>query len=419
MKYLNKAREYLLLFGVFTLPIYQTINHWFFGLFIFFSFVEFFQKKEIQIGLKQIGRYILLSSFFFFLLRLMFLFHSTDINLSQKELTRALPFLLYPLGILSLNSNANVNYKEFEKNLFWALTIGCFVTAVLCWANVAINMEDNPVPANKFFGWKKSGSHLTAMLDLHPPYLGMLFFGSIVFLFREAIYNSQLDRLKKIGVYFLILFLMVFLFNLTARNSLLFLVLIGFIFFLYKKYWKMIVLSLIMVLSAIVLIINHPSKYYRLKMYHMLSFSDKEEFHDKRFERLVASYNVFRQSPLMGVGLGRDINLKVKQYNIMGDDIAVKKRLNSHNQFFEYLAAYGVIGGLVFLLAILTFIFFLIKNKYYFYLLLFLNIVFASITESIFERALGIQYYSLIISMALLKYLSKNNSWVKSTENGI
>lgn len=409
MKLSFDIKENLLLLGVFTLPINQTLNHWFFGTFIFLSFLGFLLDKEARINLKSISFNLLLISAGFFLLRLFTLLYTPDFNLGTKELIRSLPFVLYPIGILTFRNQKDIDYKIFEQRVFWALSIGCLITAIICWGNVIVNMEASPIPANKFFGWKKSGSYLTALLDLHPPYLGMLIFGSIIFLFKEIFSNENLSKYKQVLIYCIILVLLVFLFNITARNTLFFLLTIGLGVFIYKKQWKLLISTILLLSTAIFLILNHPSQYYRLKMYHMLGLSDNDKFQDKRFERLIASYNVFKQNPFFGVGLGKDLEFKIQEYENMGDNVAVKKRLNSHNQFFEYLAAYGIIGGLVFVTGVLSLILFLLSNKYYFYLLLFLNIIFASITESIFERALGIQYFALLVSLVFLKHLLENN----------
>lgn len=406
MQKLNKIIEYLFLLGVLTLPIYQTLNHWFFGGFIFLSIISFFLFNQFKSDLKLISKYLLISCALYFILRFVTLPYSPNIELGLKEAIRALPFLLYPLGILSIKNQKGFDFLRFEKKLFWALTIGCLLTSIICWGNVLVNLEPNPIPANMLFGWKKSGSYLTQILDLHPPYLGMLICGSIIFMFKEIFYDKNLSLIKKCIIYCFILFLLVFLFNLTSRNTLFYLIAISFIFFLYKKQWKFIVSLFLLLLISVLVVVKHPSQYYRLKMYHMLGLSEKEDVEDKRFKRLIASYNVFKTKPIAGVGLGTDINMKVIEYKRMNDNIAVKKRLNSHNQFFEYLAAYGIVGAFFFVLGISSFLYFLIKHKSYFYLLLFLNIIFASITESVFERAMGIQYYSLLASVAFLKYVS-------------
>jgi len=416
LKKITLLKESTLLLGVLFLPIYQTINHWFFGVFIALSIIELVHIRISKSNIKIIGRYLLIGVFTFFLLRLITLIYSPDLEIGVKKIIQALPFLIYPLGILTLKYKARFQYEEFEKKLFWTLIIGCVITAVICWGNVILSMEPNPNPANRLFGWKKSGIYLTQILDIHPPYLGMLLCGSILFLLKEAISNSNYTKLKKVWALILSVFLFVFLFNITARNALFYLVFATLIYFIANKQWRFVISIFILMVISLGVIIKHPSQYYRLKMYHMLGLSDNKNHEDKRFKRLQASYNVFITNPVFGVGVGKDLELKVTEYEKMNDEIAAKKKLNSHNQFFEYLAAYGIIGGLSFVIAITIILYFLIRNKYYFLLILFLNVFFASFTESIFERVLGIQYYSILISIILLKRLTENEQ-SKRNEN--
>ena len=140
----------------------------------------------------------------------------------------------------------------------------------------------------------------------------------------------------------------------------------------------------------------------------MLGLSDKP-IEDQRFSRLTASYEVFKMSPIIGVGPGNDIDLKVKQYALMNDDIAVDNRFNSHNQLFEYLAAYGLIGGFIFIGVNGLLIVFLFKEKQYYYLILLLGFLVSTVTESTFERVLGIQYYCIIVSLGILATISPND----------
>ena len=414
---LKTLSAYSLIIGVFTLPIYQTVNHWFFGLLIGSGLLSVFFERKTLYSLRTVIKPLVLFSGIFLVLRLVTLGYATDFNLGLKELVRALPFVLYPVAIFSIKFKNNFNFKELERTLFWALSLGCVITAVICWGNIILSLEPNAIPENRLFGWKKSGIYLTKILDLHPPYLGLLICASIIFLFKESYYNKQLSLKYKGVIYFLILFLLVFLFNLTARNTMFFLAISSIIFFIYNRQWKFLATIFLLFVVMIFAIIAHPSQYYRLKMYHMLGLSDQEDIEDRRFKRLEASYNVFKENPILGAGIGMDSKLKVEEYQKMNDSIAVNRRFNSHNQFFEYLAAYGLLGGSIFIIALSSFFYFLIKNRYYFYLLLFLNIVFATLTESLFERVLGIQYYSIIVSVVLLKHYSSEFRKVKLVNN--
>lgn len=405
----KKIQKPLFLLGVCSLPIYQTLNHWFLGAFLAVSTIIITLDKKNR-KLLIANKYFLLAVASFFLIQALGIFRAINIDYGVKEAIKALPFLLYPIAILSVY-DTKLDIKKFQIHLFYSLTIGCLITAIICWGNVLINLNPNDIPANQIFGWKRSGIFLTKILDLHPPYLGLLLVASLLFLLQQVFTNKQMPKWLLIVHILVICLLFIFLFNITARNALFYFLLVIISYLLYHKKWKLLLIPLFGIIIINVLIINHPSKYYRIKMYDMLGLTDKEEIKDKRFSRLTASYNVFKTSPIIGVGLGYDNELRTEQYKQLNYKTAYKDRHNSHNQLFEYLVSSGLIGGLLFFGVNLFFIIFLIREKQYFYLVLLFGVLFSTITESTFERVLGIQYYSIIIGMALLvKTSNKENS---------
>ena len=344
---LRKGKEYGFLLGILTLPVYQTINHWFFGLFMATSILLLFFDREAFSLLKKYKYLVLLISSFFFL-KVFGLLNASPFKYGQKEMVRALPFLLYSIGILTFSFSKD-EFRNFERKLFYALTIGCVITAVICWTNIILTLKPDDIPANQLFGWKKSGIYLTRILELHPPYLGMLIVASLLFLSKEMMFNKSVTKTNKYLIVFVCVFLFVFLFNITARNAMIFLVLSSIAFLIYTKRWKMLIIPVLAVIIANIIIINHPSKYYRIKMYDMLGLTKSDNV-DGRFKRLSYSFQVFKSSPIYGVGSGNDNKLRIEEYSKNGDVVAAKRGLNAHNQFFEYLVAFGLIGGLLFVL---------------------------------------------------------------------
>ena len=406
LEFLIKIKKKLFLLGIFFLPVYQTINHWFFGAFLAISILLFITKKEIPISSSSEIKGLLFAISSFFLIQVFGLFYAIDFDHGLKGLIRALPFLLYPIAIVGFKGF--VQFSKFEKDIFYTLSAGCTLAAIICWGYILTTIGQASIPANTFLGWKKSGIYLTEILDLHPPYLGLLIVASILFLLKESIYNKSIRPPKKRLNTIWILVLFFFLFNITARNALFFLVSFLILYSIYKKAWKLFAIQLIIGTLLATIVINHPSQYYRLKFFNMLGLSENS-IKDRRFDRLTASYNVFKSSPLIGVGPGNDINLKIEQYKLMNDQVAVQKRLNSHNQFFEYLAKFGIIGGALFLIVNLFLIFFFWRNHQYFYLVLIISFLISTITESTFERALGIQYYCIVVSLGILSSLSSSD----------
>ena len=402
---LYRVQEFVFLLGVFFLPIYQTLNHWFLGAFLGISFVVLILNKDKR-NLLFIYRIPLFIVSLFFLIKLSGLFHAITFSYGFKEVSRALPFLLYPIAIITFNRD-NINYKFFETKVFYALALGSLVSAFICWGNVISTLQPNDIPANKLFGWKKSGSYLTEILDLHPPYLGLLVVASLLFLLKQVVFEKGKNSIWY-GIHILSsLFLFLFLFNITARNALFYFILIIISFVIIQKRWKLLFFPVVLCFVFSIIIWKHPSEYYRLKMIDMLGFSKNEKITDKRFIRLKASYNAFKLNPILGAGPGNDNELRMEQYKILRFEEAYKRKHNSHNQFFEYLVSSGIIGGILFIFVFIYFGYYLFKNKQWLYLILLINVFVSTLTESTFERVLGIQYFSILIGLSILAVSSK------------
>ena len=107
---LYKIKEMLFLLAIMFLPIYQSLNHWFFGGFMLFSIIFFFIQKKTFLIFKSY-RFFILGITSFFILRVFGLYNSISLDHGLKEAVRALPFLLYPLCIISFKSQI-IDFKK-------------------------------------------------------------------------------------------------------------------------------------------------------------------------------------------------------------------------------------------------------------------------------------------------------------------
>src|SRR5690606_10664027 len=192
------------------------------------------------------------------------------------------------------------------------------------------------------FRWRHLNTNFTAPIGTHPPYVGMI----IVWLFVKTLFFEKIKPYIRLSI---ILFLSIFLIQILARNAIILCLIVAF-YVAVRKFNLKYLFGIFLTFSIVtVLIISHPHEYLREKFFYKLNPFDKE-YYDKRFYRLDASIEVFKKSPVFGVGPGNDDDLRVEQYKEKGYLTAYDKRYNSHNQFFEYLVCYGAIGAILFLL---------------------------------------------------------------------
>ena len=131
---------------------------------------------------------------------------------------------------------------------------------------------------------------------------------------------------------------------------------------------------------------------------------------DDRFDRLAASYEIFLNKPLFGYRTAAESKHRIAVCKRNRDYVAYKEKYNAHNQFFEYLSTYGLLGAIVYFLFFVKLwkTVFMTRKVYFVYIAFAVTML--TITESIFERTQGIVFTSFLIALLLsINARSKNN----------
>ena len=157
---------------------------------------------------------------------------------------------------------------------------------------------------------------------------------------------------------------------------------------------------------------NVKHNYLRDRIYNSLNFLEKKtQFSkkDDRFDRLSASYEIFKHKPIVGYGTAAESKHRRQIFKNKGDTIAYERNYNAHNQFFEYLSTYGIIGGIAFIIFLGLFQI-ILKNRNAFFTYVFIGLFFACVTESVFEGLKGGLYstnYSFNVKLFKREYSIK------------
>lgn len=308
---------------------------------------------------------------------------------STKELVRSLPFLIIPFYFF-IFKHKDTNPKLI-KSFFTGLIIAIILVFLICEIRVIYSIITKEQPIGYIMRWRYLNFNFTKPIDVHPAYLGILVNWCLLYIIEYKPFRTKLKA-------FILVCFVLLLIQSIARNAL---IVAGFIMLYYvfkqgRTEFKYAFIAGALIVAAVSYF--HPSDYLRNKIFFV--FVDDNPLEDNRFNRLKASYNVFLQAPLIGVGPGNDNDLRTIEYKKLNEDIAFQKRYNSHNQFFEYLSTYGLIGALCFI----TVLFILVgvaKQPLYLRIMV-LAFIFASLTESLLERSLGVKSLSIIMGLILL-----------------
>lgn len=343
--------------------------------------------REIKWGtLFAKHRFLILLPSLLLLIRLLGALNPSLEAAEWEYVLRALPFLIIPL--LGFALAANPKCSVISNTFFYGLLTGTLLVLFICEANVAYEMITKAEPLEYLFRWRHLNIQLTEIVGIHPPYLGTMVAVLIIWLFVEK------PKYHKI----LQLVLLLFLFQLLARNAVVYLLLLGAVYCVVNRKYNYILLFISFSILAYVLIQNHPSGYLKSKIDSVLVI-DKPQ---NRFVRLEASWSTFLEYPLLGSGKHKSQERRRYYYGLMDDQKALEQDLNAHNQYMEYLSTYGIFGFATFMVVLIYYLLLLLKTRdFQMFLLIFGAFLFAFLTESMLERSMGIKFFSFVMAIII------------------
>lgn len=399
MKLLYQFNNLLLILCVFFLPINILLNNIFLGGFIFTSFfIMLISKRKTFLEKLKINK----GSLFFyalpFLITVFGLLYTDELKLALDDVVRAAPFLFLPIIAIHSHQKFSKNYR----NLGYSLVAGCFIVACYSWSEVMLTLKANNHSFSQFFTSRYFNHNLVKGLNLHATYVSLFVYASIGFLAHQfKVCNSNIKKslLLVIGA---LLFL--FLLNLLSRNILVCFALFTTGYFVYTRKWRLFLAAALCVAVLGVISYNIKHNYLRDKLFRSLNlFEQKTQFSkkDDRFDRLEASYEIFLNKPLFGYGTAAESKHREAVFKRNKDYVAYTEKYNAHNQFFEYLSTYGLIGATVYILFFVRLWKTVLISRKTYFVYIALAITMLTITESIFERTQGIVFTSFFVALVL------------------
>lgn len=395
-KVINKSLEILLFLLSFSISFDHNFNNWILGLCYFVIVLNYIlDKNRFSFGFLKNKNWLLISVFF--VITLFGMIYSDNIAEANKDIIRTIPMLVTPILFFSIKGF----YNKYSKLLAYGLILGCLSAALVCWLNVAQTMYLNNEPISYLFRHRHLNHQLTEVIDVHASYMSLFVITSISIIIYN--YKELSNRTKKLGLTLLVLFI-IFLFMLLARALLIFFLISAFVYLVFNANWRGILISIAVVgvFFTIVIKVDDQYDYLRNKLFEQIPLiGDNNRF--SRFDRLKATKYMFLENPLLGVGTADAQFYRQQFYAETNDTIAYNRKFNAHNQFFEYLDQFGIIGGLAFVLFFIYTFKLAYSNKDY--LLIYLTLLFfvANLTESMLQRTHGIVYFSVVFSVLYAK----------------
>jgi O-antigen ligase len=348
-------------------------------------------KKKIEKVKAQLPLFLLFSSFFW--LSLLGLIYTKNIDEGFMNLKQSLPFFIFPLIFLSIDLNKKDYLKilKYFSNSVVLASIFALIKALL--------IKKNNFGDYLFF------DRLAIILEKHTTYFALFVIISITYFLFEI----KKSNWKK-SIYFgaLISFLLLMLYLLSVRISVLGLISVVFIYLLQYKdkisFAKRLPFFIICCLISLVYLSPNFQKRFNSTSPEGVEISDmgSRVVHWKAVLKRIGNENL-----MFGSGTGDGHTGLYEEYLNLNFETGFLNNYNAHNQYLETTLFFGITG--LFLLLLILYILTVKSNQVKDMIGLSITIVFIifMITESILERHSGIVIFAFLSSMIVSTKISK------------
>jgi O-antigen ligase len=365
-----------------------------------------FRLSLSNIGISKKGYFLMIL----FLIHFLWFVPTVVETGSTSYLEKTLPLLLFPIIISSVDLDA-YKTKALLKLFIYAVIVSYTLSLV-----AAVYHYFYSIPrwgrASDFFFHEQ---FTDGLFSIHPTYYSLLGCLATLFVFQVT---------TKWYRFLIVLILTIFIILINARVTL-FVQILLIISFLLKYFYQGFTLRKLGIITGIGLIIlifiqvtNSIYDYPHRKMLldvksswdrsYATDISDGDGGLVTRFAIWRSAAEVIKGNSLFGVGLDNEKESLADEYKKNNVPFLVENSNNAHNQVFSYLISLGIVGCIFLILFFFTLIREAYSKKCWFYFEFLAIFFIVSMTESIFNRGLGVAIFAFFNSLLFLKYVNRD-----------
>lgn len=306
-----------------------------------------------------------------------------------KVLERMISFVLMPLLFISHKERFSVHINK----VYFICGIALFIATILVLVNL-MQVENfsylyNYNNISEKLIYVRYLIHQNA-LTIHPSYLSYL---AIIYISYTAFNIKQINTINSIHIIFSVVAfaLIIMLSSRAAFLTIIFLLLYAISKQLFlKRYVLFSIIFLVALASAFV-----AYKHTRLgQTIQNINSENREKPKDERIILWENAWELVKDKPLFGYGIGDAIFVMIDKHKETGFDAGAEKQLDAHNQFLEIMLQSGLLGLIPFLLALILPLIQAIKKKQEILFLFLIVSIIQLCFESMFVRLAGVVYFA-------------------------
>ena len=388
----NRFDSLLFLYALF-LPLRNNISGVVLFILIFSSILDFKNTKNII--KKSIQSKFLILFISLFLIHLLGLLYTSNFRYAFKDLDIKLPLLIFPFLLLGRGID-----KKTIDFILKGFVIGCLIGSIGAFSNaIQLYVQTRDISKMLYEGMQ---------FIMHSSYFALYLSFSIAYLFFKLDAENSLFTKRNVAIFSLIFFFIMVVIFLNSRAGMIGLG-VSFLFFLVyvileKRLKLFYFLMSIFLMTSLFVFTTSNQIFNRFKAINnetvTVSTSNINTM-DLRMAILTIGFDLFKESPVIGYGTGDIKDVLVEGYKKENFIKGYDRKYNCHNQFLQFLLAFGIIGLLVFLVSLVYPMFFAFFKKNYLYVFLILMLCFNFLFESMLETKAGVEFYAFFNALLI------------------
>lgn len=314
----------------------------------------FFRIGSVHIISKIQTSYLLLIALF--LLYVLGLIYTNNVSAQSAAIFQHLSYAVVPISLTGY-SLSNKLIKLIKK--IFVFSTSTFVLLAICYAfadyaytgKSTVYVMESIQSKFTYYGFTR------IFKNWHPTYVSMFCNLAMIFTYNEFL------KQRKYYVSVLLLLLLtaaIFLLNSITGITVFFLVLAYIIFSIVKLWSRVFFVYLGSLFLVFIVVFIGPLKTEKISniIGNEINLIDANTQNSRnhlnvRLANWQASYQLFKESPLIGVSPG-DYRLRLRQaYDTNQFIYGVKNNLSSHNQFLTILSSFGLFGFTLFIIILI------------------------------------------------------------------
>lgn len=411
---LEEIRFFVLCSFVFSLPFDRLYSQLLIIILLLLAIIDIDLKK-----IKSIPKTFWIFQSFF-LITVVGLLNTPDTVLKdgmfvmEKQLAILLMPLLIPMSITINKHRVEMVFKTFT----WATVIS------IVYLIVAKTYEYYTLDTSlqKYINSGLLFSHsFSSPLNMHAGYLSMFLTLAFFYVLKQLNIGNQENR----TLLFLQLGILILGIIMLASRSNIFVIIVVVLFvfpFYIRKNIKKKILSILLTLTIIVSALYfspYLNNRFSVQLLSEVASSDNQVQVEPRIVRWKEAIHAIQDAPIVGHGTGSE-SMKLKErYWESGLIHSFYQNYNSHNQYISITLKHGLVGLVLFLLALSFYFKIAFKSKSFIYLAFLIQIASVFLIENVLDVNKGIFYFAFFNTFLGYYNLNKKNESTNISNNSI